>query len=94
MIYWAGLLLIVLPIFYRLDLEGRLGARTVGLVCLLGLALYGVKVVQDSLLFTFPDEFVHAYNAGQIVDHHHLFRAIPYSRSPPDTPGWRGRLRR
>ena len=90
LIYWAGLLLIVLPIFYRLTSEDASPRERLALVCLLGLSLYGVKVVHDSLLFTFPDEFVHAYNAQQIVDHHHLFRSNPILPATPRYPGLEG----
>ena len=48
LVYWAGLLLIVLPIFYRLTSKDDLTRERLALVCLLGLALYGVKVVHDS----------------------------------------------
>jgi hypothetical protein len=47
-------------------------------------------VVRDSLLFTFPDEFAHAYNAGQIVDHHHLFHSNPLLPTTPRYPGLEG----
>ncbi|HEV2859341.1 MAG TPA: hypothetical protein VGW80_13165 [Solirubrobacterales bacterium] len=73
LIYWAGLLLIALPIFYRLSSKAPSYRERLGLVLLLGLALYGVKVVHDGIYFTFTDEFVHAYNAQSIVEHHHLY---------------------
>jgi hypothetical protein len=76
-IYWIGLLLIVLPIFYRLTSREASAPERLFQVCLLGLALYGIKAVRDSLLFTFPDELVHAYSAGQVVDAHHLFESNP-----------------
>jgi hypothetical protein len=46
--------------------------------------------VRDSLLFTFPDEFVHAYNAQQIVDHHHLFHANAILPATPNYFGLEG----
>jgi hypothetical protein len=89
-IYWVGLLLIVLPIFYRLTSRDASPRERLALVCLLVLSLYGVKVVRDSLLFTFPDEFVHAYNAEQIVSHHHLFHSNPLLPATPRYPGLEG----
>jgi hypothetical protein len=73
LIYWAGLLLIALPIFYKLSSKGASYRERLFLVLLLGLALYGVKVVHDGIYFTFTDEFVHAYNAESIAEHHHLY---------------------
>ena len=71
--YWAGLLLIALPIFYKLSSKEPSYRQRFFLVLLLGLALYGVKVVHDGIYFTFTDEFVHAYNAQSIAEHHHLY---------------------
>jgi hypothetical protein len=73
LIYWAGLLLIALPIFYKLSSKEPSYRQRLFLVLLLGLALYGVKVVHDGIYFSFTDEFVHAYNAQSIAEHHHLY---------------------
>jgi hypothetical protein len=90
LLYWAGVLIIALPIFYRLtSREASFGER-LGLVCLLGVSLYLVKVVRDAPLFTFSDELVHAFNANQIVDHHHLFRANSIISITPHYPGLEG----
>jgi len=90
LIYWAGVLLIALPIFYRLTSnEASRGERLV-LVCLLGLSLYAVKVVRDAPIFTFSDELVHAFNADQIAAHHHLFRHNPILPVTPNYPGLEG----
>jgi hypothetical protein len=90
LIYWAGLLLIALPIFFRLCGRDATPRERLALVCLLGLSLYGVKLARDSLLYTFPDEFVHAYNAQQIVDHHHLFHSNPILPATPNYFGLEG----
>jgi hypothetical protein len=90
LIFWAGILILALPIFYRLtSREASLGER-LALVCLLGLSLYAVKVVRDAPLFTFSDELVHAFNASQIVQHHHLFQFNPILPVTPDYPGLEG----
>ena len=65
--YWAGILLIALPMFYRLTSEDASARERLALVCLLGLALYLVKVMRDAPIYTFSDELVHAYNAKQIA---------------------------
>jgi hypothetical protein len=90
LIFWAGILILALPIFYRLtSREASTGERLV-LVCLLGLSLYAVKVVRDAPLFTFSDELVHAFNASQIVQHNHLFEYNPILPVTPNYPGLEG----
>ena len=90
LIYWAGLLIIALPIFYRLSSKQPSYRERLGLVLLLGLALYGVKVVHDGNLFTFTDEFVHAFNAERIAETHHLYEFNPMIPTTPHYPGLEG----
>jgi hypothetical protein len=90
LLYWPGLLLIALPIFYWLASPKPSFAERFGLVALLSLALYGVKVVRDTFVFNFSDEAIHAFNADQIAAHHHLFHANPILTSTPDYPGLEG----
>ena len=87
---WLGVLIIVLPIFYRLTSEAASPGERLALVCLLGLSLYGVKLFRDAPLFTFSDEPVHAFNATQIVNHHHLFHFNPILTATPNYPGLEG----
>lgn len=88
--YWAGLALIAVPIFYRLTSPKPSFTERFSLVGLLALALYGVKVGRDALVYTFSDEPIHAYNAQQIVDHHHLFEPNPILTATPHYPGLEG----
>jgi len=90
LIYWLGVLLIAVPIFYRLTSEEASAGERLALVCLLGLALYGVKVMRDAPMFTFSDELVHAYNSHQIEVHHHLFHSNPILEATPYYPGLEG----
>jgi hypothetical protein len=87
LLLWAGILLLALPIFYRLTSREASAGERLALVCLLGLSLYAVKVVRDAPLFTFSDELVHAFNATQIVNHHHLFESNPILPVTPSYPG-------
>lgn len=87
---WAGVLLIALPIFYRLTSEEASPGERLALVCLLGLSLYGVKLVRDAPIFTFTDEPVHAFNATQIINHGHLFHFNSILPATPDYPGLEG----
>jgi len=90
LLYWAGILLIALPIFWRLTSRDASRGERLALVCLLGISLYLVKVVRDAPLFTFSDELVHAFNADQIANHHHLFRYNPILPVTPNYPGLEG----
>src|ERR1700709_1471006 len=88
--YWGGILLLAVPIFYRLTSEDASARERLTLVCMLGLSLYLVKVFRDAPLFTFSDELVHPFNANQIADHHHLFRGNPILTATPYYPGLEG----
>ena len=90
LIFWAGILILALPIFYRLTSREASPGERLALVCLLGLSLYAVKVVRDAPVFTFSDELVHAFNASQIVQHHHLFEFNPILPVTPNYPGLEG----
>ena len=90
LLYWAGILLIAVPIFYRLTSEEASPGERLALVCLLGLALYGVKLVRDAPIFTFSDEFLHGYNSNQISQHHHLFHPNPILETSRYYPGLEG----
>src|ERR1700710_1017653 len=88
--YWGGILLLAVPIFYRLTSEDASARERLTLVCMLGLSLYLVKVFRDAPLFPFSDELVHSFNANQIADHHHLFRGNPILTATPYYPGLEG----
>ncbi len=90
LIYWVGLLVIALPIFFRLSSTKPGYRERLVLVLLFGLALYGVKVVHDSIFFTFSDEFVHAFNAESIDKYHHLYHFNPAIPTTPYYPGLEG----
>jgi hypothetical protein len=89
-LYLAGVLLISLPIFYRLTSQEAPTGERFALVCLLGLALYGAKVVHDVPQFTFFDELIHSYNADQVAGRHELFTANPILEATPSYPGLGG----
>lgn len=90
MLLWVGILLFALPIFYRLTSRDASPRERLALVCLLGLSLYGVKLVRDAPIFIFSDEPVHAFNADQIAAHDHLFRFNPILPVTPSYPGLEG----
>lgn len=87
LVYWAGVLLVVVPIAARISMEEVSLRERFVLVALFGLSLYAIKVVRDPFLFTFPDEPIHAYNADQTMLHHGLFNGNPIL---PVTSGYPG----
>ena len=89
-IYWAGILVIALPLLYRLTSEEASPRERLALVCLLGISLYAVKVMRDAPIYTFSDELAHAYNADQISTHSHLFHHNPILAVTPRYPGLEG----
>jgi hypothetical protein len=90
LLYWLGILILVVPIFYRLTSWDASTGERFALVCLLGLGLYLVKVVHDVPQFTFFDELIHSYNAQQAAEHHRLFTANPILEATPSYPGFSG----
>lgn len=90
LIYWLGVLVVALPIFFRLSSKEPTYRERLGLLLLLGLALYGVKLVHDSIFFTFPDEFVHSFNAENIERYNHLYHFNPAIPTSPYYPGLEG----
>src|SRR5262249_46941428 len=90
LLFWAGVLLLAVPIFHRLTADDASAPERLALVCLLGLSLYCVKVFRDAPAYTFSDELVHAFNANQISAHHHLFRENPILGVTPSFPGLEG----
>jgi hypothetical protein len=73
--FWAGGLIILVPIVFRICSAEPRRSERLSLVVLLGLSLYLVKVVLDPFGFTFADEFIHAANANAIARTHSLFHA-------------------
>ena len=71
--FWVGLLLIYIPIAFRLATARPPRGERLTLVLLLGLALYLVKIFFAPFGFLFADELAHEPNANAILATHHLF---------------------
>jgi hypothetical protein len=86
-LFWAGFAVIVVPIFALL--WGRWLTRTerLGLLVILGLALYFIKVLHDPVQFTFFDELLHLRTAEDIMETGALFRENPLLPVSPAYPG-------
>jgi hypothetical protein len=73
-LYWAGELLIFVPIAARLLWRRpRTSLETIGLIVLLAAGLYLVKVCYSPAEFRFPDELQHWRTAQDILDSGRLF---------------------
>ena len=90
LIFWEGILVLVLPVFVRLTAAEPSARERLALVCVLGLALYGVKLLRDPFVFTYSDELAHQYNAEQIVRDHQLFTHNPLLAVTASYPGLEG----
>ena len=86
-LFWIGLLTIFVPIALRFTMNGVSRAEGLGLVSILGLGLYMVKVLHSPLAFTFHDEFVHLRTTFDIIETHHLFSPNPDIPVSPLYPG-------
>lgn len=74
-LFWVGLLLLFVPIAARLASVEPTREERLGLLLVLGLSVYFIKLMHSPFAFTFSDERLHLYNANAILDSHHLFQA-------------------
>jgi len=72
-LFWLGLLVLIVPTALRLISVEAARKERIGLVVVLGLAFYLVKVLHSPFAFTFADELVHLYNVDMILEHQRLF---------------------
>ncbi len=86
-LFWLGLLAILVPVTARLTSASPSRNERVGLLVLLGLASYLVKVFRDPFRFLYADEFVHQYNALSIISTHGLFHGNPILPATAAYPG-------
>ena len=84
---WAGLVAIFAPAAVRLASPLPSRSERLGLVLLIGIALYLVKVAHDPFQFTFADDLVHQHNANEIVRTGSLFGTNSILAVTPDYPG-------
>lgn len=75
--FWSGVLVMFLPIAWRLALARTPRRERIGLVCVVGLGLYLNKVLHSPLAFTFHDEFAHWRTTNDILRTDHLFSPNP-----------------
>jgi hypothetical protein len=76
-LFWLGLLLLYAPVAARLTSASISRTESLGLIALLGVALYVVKVLHSPLNFTHHDEFIHWRTVDDIVTTGRLFSPNP-----------------
>jgi hypothetical protein len=85
--FWAGILLIFVPIAGRLLMKDTSRRERLTLVVLLVLALYLVKFLGYPIASTFSDEYIHVRNTQDILRTHHLFAFNPLLPTAAYYPG-------
>ena len=90
LVYWAGLALLIAPTLFRLTSVSASPRERFALIGLLALSLYLVKVIRDPMLFTLPDEPIHAYNANKVLETNHLFNGNSILPVTSNFPGLAG----
>ncbi|HEY7600039.1 MAG TPA: hypothetical protein VH741_08935 [Candidatus Limnocylindrales bacterium] len=86
-VFFAGLLLIVLPIALRLLMVSPHGTERMSLVALLAMALYLCKFLRDPLLAGGFDEYLHLRTAQDIIATGTLFEPNTLLQVSPYYPG-------
>jgi hypothetical protein len=87
MLFWLGVLLIFVPIAFRVLAHDPSPRERLTLLVFLGLALYLVKAVGSPDTFTFVDEYVHVRNTNAIINMRHLFTWNPLLSTAAYYPG-------
>jgi hypothetical protein len=72
-LYWTGITAIAFPISLRVAWHRVSRSERLALVIILGMALYGVKILHSPVNFTAFDEFLHWITAENIIEERHLF---------------------
>jgi hypothetical protein len=85
--FWLGLLLIFVPMVVRLISPAASRFERIGLLCVVGICFYLVKVMQNPLSFYYVDEFLHSRTADDITRSHHLFSVNVVLPVSPFYPG-------
>lgn len=84
---YAGLLSVFVPVAARLLSAAPARRERIGLVLMLGLGLYFVKLLQSPLSFSYFDELLHWRTAHDLLETRHLFRENSLLPVSPLYPG-------
>lgn len=86
-LFWLGLAVVVAPFAARLLSAAPARRERVGLVVLLGMGLYLVKIFHSPLYFSDIDELGHWRTVSDILRSNHLFHENPLLTVSPYYPG-------
>jgi hypothetical protein len=86
-LFFLGLLFVFVPVVIRVLTRNTARLERLALIVLLGLALYGVKILGSPTAFTFIDEYIHLRNTQNILATHHLFGLNPLLPTAAYYPG-------
>jgi hypothetical protein len=86
-LFWLGLLTPLALAAARLASPDPSRHERLGIVVLVGMTLYLVKVLKDPFTFMYSDEFVHAHNAQRVLDSGGLFSENPLLPVTAHYPG-------
>lgn len=86
-LYWIGLLVIFVPLSARILTPNISREERLGLVLILGLSLYLVKIFYSPLEYKYPDELQHWRTENDILQFDHLFTDNPSLPVSPFYPG-------
>lgn len=87
MLFWAGLVVVFAPVAFRLLSRDATRTERLGLVAVLGFALYVAKVLGSPTSFALHDELSTLRVLEDIAGSGHLFMTSPLVRIYPDYPG-------
>jgi hypothetical protein len=85
--FWSGMFLIFVPSAVRLLSPEGTRCERIGLVCMVGMALYVVSVIKIPLSFSPYDAFLHWRTANDLAETGHLFTENTLLPASPFYPG-------
>ncbi len=86
-LYWSGTAAITFPIALRIAWPYTPSRESLVLIIIMGMGLYGVKILHSPLHFSGYDEFLHWNTALNIMEEGHLFGANSLLPISPLYPG-------
>jgi hypothetical protein len=86
-LFWLAIALIMFPALVCLCADRPHASERAAIVVMVGLGLYGVKVLRDPFVFTYGDELLHLPNLNSILDTGRLFGNNPILPISPRYPG-------
>lgn len=87
LIFWSGLIGFFAIAAYRMIMPGANRRERIGLLVMVGLGLYAVKVMHSPIYYTFYDELLHVRTANNILQTNRLFGEHSLLPVSPFYPG-------